>query len=154
MRLALGANCEGKERVKVKARRTQVSRIGSALVCVCRNAQFWELKLPEFMRFMLITVVMVTISTNGLTGCLVNPPPLSSENMPSRKKSGHEGRCDTAHRLLLATAVLNATIPVVWTGCHKPLIRARQENLSGFIPDGGSQAVDLRCRQTATFRHY
>ena len=47
--LALGTNREGRERVKVKASRIQSSRIGSALlVCVRRNVQHRELKLPEF----------------------------------------------------------------------------------------------------------
>ena len=45
--LALGANPEGKERVKGKASRIQSIRIGSALVCVRRNIQHRELKLPE-----------------------------------------------------------------------------------------------------------
>ena len=52
--LALGANHEGKERVKGKTSRIQSSRIGSALVCVRRNAQHRELKLPESTRFVLI----------------------------------------------------------------------------------------------------
>ena len=45
--LVLGANRKGKGRVKGKASRIQSSRIGSALVCVRRNAQHPELKLPE-----------------------------------------------------------------------------------------------------------
>ena len=45
--LALGANREGRERVKGKASRIQSSRIGSALVCVRRNVPHRELKLPE-----------------------------------------------------------------------------------------------------------
>ena len=48
--LALGANRKGKGRVKGKASRIQSSRIGSALVCVRRNAQHPELKLPESTR--------------------------------------------------------------------------------------------------------
>ena len=43
--LALGANRKGKGRVKGKASRIRSSRIGSALVCVRRNAQHPELKL-------------------------------------------------------------------------------------------------------------
>ena len=43
----LGANREGKKRVNGKASRIQGSRIGSALVCVRRNAQHHELKLTE-----------------------------------------------------------------------------------------------------------
>ena len=66
-----GANREGKERVKGKASRIQSSRIGSVLVCVRRNAQLRELKLLEFTRFVLNTVVMIAASTDGPTGCLV-----------------------------------------------------------------------------------
>ena len=51
--LVLGETREGKERVKGKASRGISSRIGSALVCVCWNAQHFELKLPESPRFML-----------------------------------------------------------------------------------------------------
>ena len=61
--LALGANRKGKGRVKGKASRIQSSRIGSALVCVRRNAQHPELKLPESTRFVLNTVLMVAVST-------------------------------------------------------------------------------------------
>ena len=60
--LALGANRKGKGRVKGKASRVQSSRIGSALVCVRRNAQHPELKLPESTRFVLNTVLMVAVS--------------------------------------------------------------------------------------------
>ena len=87
--LALGVNREGKKRIKGKARRVQRSRIGSALVCVRRNAQHRELKLPESTRFVLITVVMVAVSTRGPTGCLVSPPHLSSQNILSHEKSPH-----------------------------------------------------------------
>ena len=71
-----GANCEGKERVKCKASRIQSSRIGSVLVFVRRNAQLRELKLLESTRFVLSTV-MIALSTDGPSGCLVHPPPLS-----------------------------------------------------------------------------
>ena len=54
--LALGANRKGKGRVKGKASRIQSSRIGSALVCVRRNAQHPELKLPESTRFVCVCV--------------------------------------------------------------------------------------------------
>ena len=74
--LALGANREGKERVKVKASRIQSSRIGSALVCVCRKVLHRELNLPKSTRFALITAVMVAVPTGEPTGCLVSPPPL------------------------------------------------------------------------------
>ena len=53
--LKLGANREGKERVKGKASGIQSSRIGAALVCVRRNVQHRELKLPESTRFELKT---------------------------------------------------------------------------------------------------
>ena len=75
MTLAQGANREGKERVKGKASRIQPSRIGSALVCVRRNVQHLELKLPDSTVFVLITAVMVAVSANG-PGCLVSFPPL------------------------------------------------------------------------------
>ena len=77
--LALGANREGKGRVKGKASRIQSSRVGSALVCVRRNAQHPELKLPESTRFVLNTVLMVAVSTRGPTG--PSPPPLLSQNI-------------------------------------------------------------------------
>ena len=85
--LALGANRKGKGRVKGKAinSRIQSSRIGSALVCVRRNAQHPELKLPESTRFVLNTVLMVAVSTRGPTGA--SPPPLSSQNIQSHEKS-------------------------------------------------------------------
>ena len=83
--LALGANCEGKERVKGKASWIQSSRIESALMCVRRNAQHRELKLHESTRFMLSTVLMIAVSTCGPTG--VSPPPVSSQNIQSHEKS-------------------------------------------------------------------
>ena len=75
----LGANREGKKRVNGKASRIQGSRIGSALVCVRRNAQHHELQLPESTRFVLNTVLMIAVSTRGPTGA--NPPLLSAQNM-------------------------------------------------------------------------
>ena len=83
--LALGANREGEGRVKGKASRIQSSRIGSALVCVRRNAQHLELKPPESTRFVLNTVLMVAVFTRGPTGA--SPPPLSSQNIQSHEKS-------------------------------------------------------------------
>ena len=83
--LALGANRKGKGRVKGKASRIQSSRIGSALVCVRRNAQHPELKLPESTRFVLNTVLIVAVSTRGPTGA--SPPPLSSQDIQSHEKS-------------------------------------------------------------------
>ena len=83
--LALGANREGKGRVKGKASRTRSSRRGSAPVCVRRNAQHRELKLPESTRFVLNTVLMVSLFTRGPTGA--SPPPLSFQNIQSREKS-------------------------------------------------------------------
>ena len=76
MTYALGANREGKERVKSNACRKQSSRIGFALVCVRPNVQHLELKLPDSKRFVLITVVIVAVSDSGPTGCLVSPPTL------------------------------------------------------------------------------
>ena len=83
--LARGANRGGRERGKVKASRIQSSRIGSALVCVCRNVQHRELKLPKSTRFALITAVMVAVPTGGPTGCLVSPPPLFSQTYSHTK---------------------------------------------------------------------
>ena len=79
--LALGTNREGKERVKGKASRVQSSRIGSAgsaLVCVRRNVEHWELNLPKSTQFSLITSVMVAVLTSGPNAGLVRPSPLSS----------------------------------------------------------------------------
>ena len=64
--LALGANLEGKERVKGKASRVQSIRIGSALVCVRRNVQHRELKLSKSTRFDFITALMVLYPPVGL----------------------------------------------------------------------------------------
>ena len=87
MTLTLGQNRDCKERVKGKASQIQSSRIRSALVCARRNAQYRELKFLEFTRFMLITV-KVAVSASGPTGCVVNPPPLSSsQNIQSHEKS-------------------------------------------------------------------
>ena len=83
--LALGANRKGKGRVKGKASRIQSSRIGSALVCVRRNAQHPELKLPGSTQFVLNTILMVAVSTRGPAGA--SPPPLSSQNIQSHEKS-------------------------------------------------------------------
>ena len=66
MRFALGADREGKERVKGKASRIQSSQIGSVVVCVLRNAQPRELKLLESTRFVLSTV-MIAVYTDGPT---------------------------------------------------------------------------------------
>ena len=90
MRLALGANREGKGRFKGKARRIQSNRIGSVLVRVRRNAQYPEPKLPESTRFVLNTVLMVAVSTRGPTGA--HPPPLSSQNIQSRENSSTSPR--------------------------------------------------------------
>ena len=73
--LALGANREGKERVKGKASRIQSSRVRSALECVPWNAQHLELKLLESTRFVFNTVLIFAVSTCGPIGCPVSPPP-------------------------------------------------------------------------------
>ena len=116
-----GANREGKKRFKGKASRIQSSRIGSVLVCVRRNAQLRELKRLESTRFVLSTVVMIAVSTDGPTGCLVYPPPLSPQNIQSHEKSpaSREACCGTAHRLLPVTAVPTATIPGAGIGWRK-----------------------------------
>ena len=80
--LALGANHEGNKRVKVQASRIQSSRIGYALVCVCRNVQHRELNLPKSTWFALITAVMVAVPT----GCLMSLPPLFSQNIQPHEK--------------------------------------------------------------------
>ena len=54
-----------------RASRIQSSRIGSALVCVRRNVQHRELKLPKSTQFALNTVRMVAVSTCGPTGVCV-----------------------------------------------------------------------------------
>ena len=74
-------------RVKGKASRIQSSRIGSALVCVRRNVQHRELKLPKSTQYALITAVMTAVPTDGPTGCLVSHSPLYSQNIQSHKKS-------------------------------------------------------------------
>ena len=112
-----GANREGKKRFKGKASRIQSSRIGSVLVCVRRNAQLRELKLLESTRFVFSTVVMIAVSTDGPTGCLVYPPPLSPQNIQSHEK--FPASRGTAQRLLLATAVPTATIPGAGIGWRK-----------------------------------
>ena len=58
-------------------------------MCVRRNVQHRELKLPKSARFTLITAVMVAVPTCGPTGCLliVGPPPLFSQNIQSHEKS-------------------------------------------------------------------
>ena len=119
MSLALGTNPEGKERVKGKASRIQSSRIGSVLMCVRRNAQLRELNLLESTRFVVSTVVMIAVSTDGPTGYLIHPAPLSPQNIQSHEKTpaGHGACCGIAHRLLLATAVPIAAIPGAVMGC-------------------------------------
>ena len=69
--LALGANRETKEKVKGNASRMQINRIGSALVCVRRNAYHRKLNLPESTRFVPVTLVMVVTLTNGPSGRLL-----------------------------------------------------------------------------------
>ena len=98
MSFALGANRESKERVKGKADWIQSSRIGSVLVCVRRNAQLGELKLLESTRLVLSTVVMIAVSKDGPTGCLVHLPPLSPQNIQPHEKSpaGHGASCGSA----------------------------------------------------------
>ena len=58
MSFALGANREGKERVKGNTSWIQSSRIGFKLVCVRRNAQPRELNLPVSTQFVLSTVMI------------------------------------------------------------------------------------------------
>ena len=87
--LAQDANPGGRERVKVKASRIQNIRIGSALVCVRRNVQHRELKLPESTWFMPVTVEMAAVFTSGPIGCLliVSTHPLQPKNVQSREKA-------------------------------------------------------------------
>ena len=116
-----GANREGKKRFEGKVSRIQSSRIGSVLVCVRRNAQRRELKLPESTRFVLSTVVMIAVSTDGPT-CLVYPPSLSPRNIQSHEKSpaSRGACCGTACQLLLlATDVPIATLLGAGIGWRK-----------------------------------
>ena len=87
MILALAANRESKERVKGKASRIKSIQIGSVLVCVRRNAQHLELKLPDSMQFVLITDVMGAMSTCGPTGCPVRVILLSRPERYSHTKN-------------------------------------------------------------------
>ena len=88
----LGANCEGKERVKGKASRIQRSRIGSVLVYVRRNAQHLELNLLESTRFVLNTVLMVAMSTCGPIGCPVSSPLLPKYTVTRKIHACHRAR--------------------------------------------------------------
>ena len=116
-----GANREGNKRFKGKASRIHSSQIGSVFVCVRRNAQLRELKLLESTRFVLNTVVMIAVSTDGFIVCLVYRPPLSPQNIQSHEKfpASRGASCGIAHRLLLATAVPIATIPGAGIGWRK-----------------------------------
>ena len=100
MTLALGANCEGKERVEGKASRIQSSRTESAHVCVSRNVHHLELKLSDFTRFVLMTVVIVAVFASGPTGCLLSPPHLSSQNVQSHIKAptSHATESEVKHK--------------------------------------------------------
>ena len=144
-----GANREGKERVKGKASQIQSSRIGSVLVFVRRNAQLRELKLLEPIRFVLSTVVMIVLSTDGPTGCLVYHLPLLLQNTQSHEKSpaGREACCGTAHRLLLATAVGYCYNTRGWGRLAQIIanqqIRAKQENAAEFIPGCSMEGAKL-----------
>ena len=126
MNLALGANREGKESVNGKASRILNRRIGSALVCLRRNARHRQLKLPESTSFALITVVvMVAVSVSGSTGCLVVYSKPSSSLVPkhilTQKTRAVQGdHCNTAHRLLLANNFLNTTLPGAGMDWHGP----------------------------------
>ena len=97
LHILLGADCEGKERVKGKASQIHSSRTGSALVCVRRNVQHREINLPKLTRFTPIAVVIVAVPTNGPNGCPVSPPPLSSQSIQSHEKSptSHRSRGET-----------------------------------------------------------
>ena len=63
----------------------QSSRIGSALVCVHRNAQNCEPNLPVSTRFFVITDMMVAVSIHPPTGFPVSPSPFSSQSIPSHE---------------------------------------------------------------------
>ena len=64
-------------------------------MCVCRNTQHRELKLPESRRFVVNVILMFNVSIVGPTG--VSPPPLSSQNIQSLEKSptSHKARVET-----------------------------------------------------------
>ena len=128
-------------------------------MCVRRNAQLRELKLLEFTRFVLNTVVVITVSTDGPTGCLVYPPLLSPQKIQLHEKSpaGRGACCGTAHRLLLATADPIATIPGAGIGLAQIIVNQREtrkrRGIHARVLDGGGQAVEMGCRQDAPFRH-
>ena len=71
-------------------------------MCVRRNAQHRELKLPKFTRFALITAVMVAVPTGVPSGCLVSPPPLLSQIKQSHEEppENHRARGATQTRSL------------------------------------------------------
>ena len=121
--LALGANREGKERVKGKASRVQSTRIGSALVYVRRNVQHRELKLSKSTRFTLTPVAMTAVPT----GCVVSPPPPFSQNVQSHEKSPQAIRHRVYHQRL------------VWRWAR--IVRAREKSrlkLVGYeVAEGG-----------------
>ena len=102
---ALGAKREGKEIIKSKASRIQSCRIGSALVCVRRNVQHLEPKLPDSTRFVLITVLIAAVSASGPTGCLVSPPPLSLQNVSSHMKAHASHRVRGKTQIIMSLAL-------------------------------------------------
>ena len=90
MRFVLGTNSEGKDRFKGNASRIQISRIGSGLRCVRRNAQ--HLKLTKTSR---IHVICAQHCSNVCCIHLLwaqwlpskSSSPISSQNMQSHEKS-------------------------------------------------------------------
>ena len=70
----------------------------SALACVRWNTQHLKLNLHQSTRIVhitVITVVMVAVSASGPTGCLVSPPPLSSQNVQWHEKKRKPYRGET-----------------------------------------------------------
>ena len=61
-------------------------------MCVRRNVQHREIKLPKSTRFALITAVMAVVHTVGPTGCPVSSPPFLSQNIQSHEKSPESQR--------------------------------------------------------------
>ena len=61
-------------------------------MCVRRNLQHREMKLPKSTRFALITAVMAVVPTIGPTGCPVSSPSFLSQNIQSHERSPESQR--------------------------------------------------------------
>ena len=72
-------------------------------MCVRRNAQHRDLQLPKSTRFVLFTVVVVAVSTNGPV-YLVGSTPLSSQTIQSHEK------CPASHKVLNETSTMSSAV--------------------------------------------